>query len=181
MNARIAMRVLPPLVAGALLLCAGCGEKSAGDRAAARGPGPTQGSAAGPAPAKPFDPLGTWTVVGHSMPGASAVSEDEANAHDGQTVELDAAQALSNGERCDAPGYPARSVDTEDYLAGEFNLPPESLQPLAGRAHVTIVEISCNGGPWTPFGSLLIAIDANRALTPWDGAFYELKRSPPPG
>jgi hypothetical protein len=44
-----------------------------------------------------------------------------------------------------------------------------------------VVEIACGDAPWTPFGSLLIAIDADRALTPWDGVFYELKRTPATG
>jgi hypothetical protein len=181
MNARVALKLLLPLVAGVIISCAGCSDKSAGDHATARRAETPASSAARPPPEKPFDPLGTWTVAGHSIPGISAVSEDEATAHDGQIVQLDPMQALSNGERCVAPGYPARSVDTEDYLASEFNLPPESLQALAGKDHVTIVEISCDGGPWTAFGSLLIVIDANRALTPWDGAFYELQRTPPAG
>lgn len=181
MSARAASIAGSLLVASAFILCGGCGHKSAEDRAAARLADASQEPGPAARAEKPFDPLGTWTVVGHSTPGISAVSEDEAKAHYGQIVRLDRAEAFSNGERCAAPAYPSRSVETEDYLAREFNLPPESLPPLADKYRVTIVDISCDRGLWTPFGSLLIAIDANRALTPWDGAFYELKRTPPAG
>lgn len=135
-----------------------------------------------PAPTEqpPFDPIGTWTVTGHSMPGISAVTEGEARAHDGQTVEFGIAEALSNGERCAAPKYPARSVDTEDFLATEFNLPPESLKPVAGKDSITVVEISCDDAPWTAFGSVVIVVDANHVLAPWDGVFFELERTPKP-
>jgi hypothetical protein len=172
-------RILPATGLAAALLaaasCGGSGDERRGFARAPDAPGAAQHEGAA------FDPVGTWTVVGHSMPGTSAVSEEEASAHDGQTLRLSRDEALSNGERCTAPRYPARSVVTEDFLATEFNLPPETLKPLEGRASITVVEVACGDAPWTPFGSLLIAIDADRALTPWDGVFYELKRTPTTG
>jgi hypothetical protein len=158
-------------LAAAALAMAACGKSGDG----------REGFAPPAQEARPFDPVGTWTVIGHTMPGVGAVSAEEAAAHDGQTVRLSREEALSNGERCAVPRYPARTVPTEDYLATEFNLPPETLKPLEGRAEVTVVEVACGDAPWTPFGSLLIAIDADRALTPWDGVFYELRRTPAAG
>jgi hypothetical protein len=162
------------LLALALAL-AGCGrEPTPAPDAPAPEPAP-------PAPEPVFDPLGSWSVVGYSTPGVSAVTDDEAKAHEGQTLRFGPAEALSNGERCGDPRYPVRSVETEQFLATEFNLPPETLKPLAGKDRVSVVEVSCDGAAWTAFGSLLIAIDADRALAPWDGVFYELKRAPPAG
>jgi hypothetical protein len=170
-------RTLAVLVA--VVAIAGCGrrEAPAKDREAEMRDVPS------PAPAAParFDPIGTWKVTGYSMPGITAMTEDEARAHEGQTVELGDAEALSNGERCAAPKYPVRSVDTEDFLAAEFNLPPESLKPVAGKDSITVVEISCDDAPWTAFGSLVIEVDADHVLTPWDGAFFELERAPKHG
>jgi hypothetical protein len=135
-----------------------------------------------PAAEPPFQPIGTWAVVGHHVPGISTMTDDEAAAHDGQTVRLATSEALSNGERCAAPTYPARTVGTEDFLATEFNLPPESLKPVEKRAALTVVQVDCDDTAWTAFGSLLIAIGPDRALTPWDGVFFELERvAAPPG
>lgn len=162
-------------IVAALLAIAACGKREApAERAAAPGPAP---EAKAPAPVPPFDPIGSWTVSGYSIPGISAVTDDEARAHDGQTVVLAPTEALSNGERCSEPKYPARAVDTEGFLATEFNLPPESLKPVAGRDLMTVVDVSCAGAAWTAFGSLLIVVDNDHVLTPWDGAFYELVRA----
>ena len=81
-----------------------------------------------------------------------------------------------------APRYAARTVVTEDFLATEFNLPPESLKPVEKRPELTVVQVGCGDVAWTAFGSLLIAIGPDRALTPWDGVFFELERTAaPPG
>jgi len=169
MNTRVIALALMAVAA------AGCSKR---DEAAES---PPPGAAPARQPAAPetaaFDPIGTWTVVGQYLPGVTAMTAEDAKAFDGRTVTFGAAEALSNDERCTAPKYPARSVDTEDFLAAEFNLPPESLKPLEGMHTVTIVEVACNGAPWTAFGSLLIAVGANRALTPWDGVFFELERT----
>ena len=170
MNARI------PAILAVLFTIASCGKREA--PVARMEPKKWDVPAPGAEEQPPFDPIGTWKVTGYSMPGISAMTESEARAHDGQTVELGTAEALSNGERCAAPKYPARSVDTEDFLATEFNLPPESLKPVAGKDSITVVEISCDDAPWTAFGSLVIAIDADHALTPWDGVFFALERTP---
>lgn len=173
MNA--ALRIAGLVVAGSLLGNAGCGKS-------AEGPAPDASprKQAAASAEETFDPIGAWTVVGHVMPGVSAMNEDAAKARHGQTLQLTESASTSSGEHCAAPKYPTRDVPTEEFLATEFNLPPESLKALEGRDQVTIVEISCDGAPWTAFGSLLLAIDADHALTPWDGVFFELERSAKP-
>ena len=132
-------------------------------------------AAARPAPRAP-DLTGLWTVVTHHMPGISALSNDEAKARYGETVRLTATEAFSAGERCDAPTYATRAVRAEEYLATEFKVPPGGLAPLASHDEVYLMEVSCGGEPWTGFGGLLLTIDVNRALSPWEGVFFELAR-----
>jgi len=169
------MRIAGTLaVFAALLASAGCG-KNAEDQAPAAAPKPETSPTA-----QTFDAIGTWIVTGHVMPGVSSMNEDAAKARHGQTLELTETEATSSGEHCATPKYPTRDVPTEEFLATEFNLPPESLKEFEGRDQVTIVEISCDGAPWTAFGSLLLKIDADHVFTPWDGVFFELKRTAPP-
>jgi heat shock protein HslJ/uncharacterized membrane protein len=119
---------------------------------------------------------GIWTVAGHHLPGASALSDDEARARYGESVRLTADAAASSGQHCGEPGYTTRRVEAGPYLASEFNLPPGSLKPLAARDQIQLMEVSCGGVLWTALGARLLEIDADRALAPWDGVFFELAR-----
>lgn len=119
---------------------------------------------------------GIWTVVGHHNPGISALTDEQARARYGETVRLTASTAISLGNRCNEPGYAARSVPAEAFLAGEFKLSPGSLKPLTGRNQIRVMEVSCGGAPWSALGARLIEIDRDRALAPWDGVFFELAR-----
>ena len=110
------------------------------------------------------------------MPGVSALSDDQARARYGETVRLTANVAISSGNRCSEPGYAARSVPAESYLASEYKLPLGGLKPLAGRNQIRLMEVSCGGAPWTALGARLLEIDRDRALAPWDGVFFELAR-----
>jgi hypothetical protein len=169
------LRIASLVISGALLASAGCG-KSAEDPAPPASP---KTPAAAPVE-ETFAPIGTWTVVAHFMPGVSAMNDEAAKAHYGQTLQLTETAATSSAEHCATPKYPTREVPSEEFLASEFNLPPESLKPLEGRDQLTIVEISCDGAPWTAFGSLLLVIDAEHAFTPWDGVFFVLERTHQP-
>ena len=119
---------------------------------------------------------GIWTVVGHHLPGTSALSDDEARTRYGETVRLTASAATSPGNRCGEPRYAMRRVEAEPWLASEFKLTPGSLKPLAARGQIHLMEVSCGGAAWTAFGARLLEIDADRALAPWDGVFFELAR-----
>ncbi len=119
---------------------------------------------------------GIWTVVGHHLPGASALSNDEARARYGETVRLTANTATSSGQRCGGPRYATRRVPAGSYLASEFKLPPGSLKPIASRDQITLLEVTCGGSLWPALGARLLEIDSNRALAPWDGVFFELAR-----
>ncbi|MEX2151319.1 MAG: META domain-containing protein [Steroidobacteraceae bacterium] len=128
--------------------------------------------AAAEAPAQ----TGIWTVVGHHLPGTSALNDDQARARYGETVRLAANAATSSGQRCDEPRYATRRVPTSSYLASEYQLPPGSLEALAASPQITLQEVSCGGTLWAALGARLIEIDPNRVLAPWDGVFFELAR-----
>jgi heat shock protein HslJ/uncharacterized membrane protein len=119
---------------------------------------------------------GIWTVVAHYSPGVSAVNDDQARERYGETVRLTAAAAISSGNRCGEPGYAARQVPTESYLATEYRLPSGSLKQLAGRNQMQLMEVTCGRAPWNALGARLLEVNANRALAPWDGVFFELTR-----
>lgn len=104
------------------------------------------------------------------------MSDSDAGAWHGQTVRLTAAEAISSGIRCSRPTYATRAVARDSFLAEAFHLPPGRLALLASLATLTLLEVSCGGAPWTAMGGLLIEIDADRALAPWDGVYFELKR-----
>lgn len=120
--------------------------------------------------------IGIWTVVGHHLPGVSALSDDAARARYGETVRLTANTATSPGQRCDKPRYATRRVPIDSYLASEFKLPPGSVKPLVAHEQITVLEVACSGALWTALGARLLEIDSNRTLAPWDGVFYELRR-----
>jgi heat shock protein HslJ/uncharacterized membrane protein len=119
---------------------------------------------------------GIWTVVGHHLPGTSAMSDDQAKARYGESIRLTASSATSSGARCGEPRYATRRVEAAPYLASEFKLAPGSLKPLAARDQIHLMEVSCGGTRWTALGARLLEIDADRVLAPWDGVFFELRR-----
>jgi hypothetical protein len=163
----------PALVVAA---CIGAGACKPADKAPAS-PARTQERAAPAARPAPLDPIGTWTVVGHHMPGISAIGEDEAKARHGQILTLSRSEAVSSNDRCNAPTFAVRTVPAEEYLGVEFKIEPGKLTPLVERDELRLIEIYCSGTPWVGFGALLIEVDADHALTPWDGVFFELERS----
>jgi hypothetical protein len=156
----------------AVALVAGCDQDAGAPAPESR----VAREAAAPRADSSASPIGTWTVTGHYMPGISAIGEDEAKARHGQTVELSATAAVSSNDRCDAPSFASRTVPADEYLATEYRLAPGSLQPLADLEELRLIEVACNGAPWVGFGALLIEVDSDRVLTPWDGVFFELER-----
>lgn len=121
-------------------------------------------------------PTGIWTVVGYHLPGTGATGGDAARTHHGASIRLTARSATAPGGQCNEPRYTARRVPANQYLAEEFKLEPGSLAPLAGRNQIQVMDVSCGGARWTALGARLIEIDRDRALAPWDGVFYELRR-----
>ncbi len=119
---------------------------------------------------------GLWTVVGLHIPGTSALTDEAARSRYGQTLRLTASTATSSSERCREPHYTSSRVPADSWLASEYDLPRGALKPLAGRAQIEVMRASCAGTPWTAFGGVLLGMDRDHALAPWDGVFFELAR-----
>jgi hypothetical protein len=124
----------------------------------------------------PLDLEGVWTVVGHHAPGVAGMSEVDAEDWRGQMVRLTPARAVSGATRCDVPQYAPRLVARDSFLAAEYKLPAGALRRAGLPDRVTVLEVSCGGVPWAAMGGRLIGIQADRALAPWDGVFFELTR-----
>jgi heat shock protein HslJ/uncharacterized membrane protein len=136
---------------------------------------PAQGIQPAAAPEAP-SLMGIWTVVGHSTPGASALDDDEARSRYGESLRLMRRIAASGGTRCETPRYQARTEGAQQYLASEYRITPNSLEPVMRRDQLRIMQVTCNGAPWSALGGRLIELDRDRALAPWDGVFFELAR-----
>src|SRR5262245_26947326 len=105
-----------------------------------------------PADAEPEPPalLGIWTVVSHTMPGVSAMSDAEASKWHGLSIRILQAEAVSRNDRCVTPEY---------------------------RALADTLELSCGQGLWTAFGARMVAAGPDRARALWDGVLFELARN----
>jgi heat shock protein HslJ/uncharacterized membrane protein len=119
---------------------------------------------------------GIWTVVGHHIPGTSAMSDGQARQHYGESLRLTASAATSAGTPCREPRYDVESVAVGEYLAAQYRLAPGSLRPLAGKSRMRVMRVSCERVPWAALGGSLLEVDRDRALAPRDGVFFELER-----
>jgi len=119
---------------------------------------------------------GIWSVVAHHTPGLSALTDDEAKKRYGETIRLTSSAATAPGARCGEPGYTSNRVQADSYLVNEYKLPPGSLKPIRARAQFSVIKVSCGGAPWTALGGTLLVFESDRALTPWDGVFFELAK-----
>ena len=119
---------------------------------------------------------GVWTVVGYHIPGAAAMTEDQARARVGQSLRLTERSAVSSGSSCREPRYATRQVATEGYLADEFKLAPSSVPPLAARGQLRVMSVSCGGARWPGLGATMLQLDRDHALAPLDGVFFALER-----
>ncbi|HEX7878696.1 MAG TPA: hypothetical protein VF720_04770 [Candidatus Eisenbacteria bacterium] len=136
-----------------------------------------------PAPAEPVEPpppdvVGNWTITGHHIPGTSAMTDAEAAAWHGRTVRLGSALIVAGEQSCSTPRYESHRVYTQPFLAKAYKLAPGSLEPLSARERVVVTESYCGRKRFTGPGAIMIGLDDNHALAPWDGVFFELTRGP---
>lgn len=130
----------------------------------------------------PFTPsdfpglAGIWTVVGHRAPEVSAMSSEEADEWIGESIEFRPWEAFGPESGCIRATYRIRSVDVEPYFRDTFRVVPEMAGVPEHREQVSIQEMDCGGRPWADLGGVLIMIDWDRALVPWEGVLFELER-----
>ena len=152
-------------------------------RPAPAGPGATQATpateeAAGEETAEVAHPLlGEWRIIGHFAPGVSGMSETRAAAWTGRAVEFTETLARSPNGECLTPSYRDRTESVDALMSGEFGVPAGSVDLVANLDVVDVVEVRCAGTGWGAAGETVLLLDQRRALTPWDGVFFELRRT----
>ena len=120
---------------------------------------------------------GIWTVVAHHhSPGISALTDEEASRRHGESIRLSPRAAISGGNTCREPRYSTSQVPVAAYLSSAFNITPSRLPPLEGHNQMRVMEVSCGDADWTELGGVMLEVDRDRALAPWDGVFFELAR-----
>lgn len=131
------------------------------------------GGGAGPG----ADLFGEWRVVDSHVPGVSAMSESRAASWRGRALIYGPSSATSPNGDCAEASFAERSSSVDALLSGEFGVPPETMPLLADRDEVRVVDVRCRGASWDAVGQTVLLLDERRALTPWDGVFFELRRT----
>jgi hypothetical protein len=119
--------------------------------------------------------FGTWRVVGHRIPGVSAMTSAEAEAWTGRTIELSPQSAATGADACATPTYETGSAPLDSLLATDYRTAAGALGLAAGGT-IEVTRVSCNGTAWPAPGGVLLHVGPNRAFTMWDGVFFELER-----
>lgn len=121
--------------------------------------------------------FGEWRVVDAHVPGVSAMSSSRAANWRGRALEYGPRSARSPNGDCVEASYAERTVGVDALLSGQYGIPPENLPPVAGLEQVRVLDVRCAGASWNAVGQTVLLLDDRRALTPWDGVFFELRRT----
>lgn len=119
---------------------------------------------------------GVWTVVAYHLSDISTMTASQAEGWIGRTLRLSAAGVVSGEVRCDRPSYTTITMDADKFLQGDFHLAPGAIMRLATREQLNLIDVLCEGRPIQAMGRLIIEIDADHILAPWEGVFFELAR-----
>lgn len=122
------------------------------------------------------DSVTIWTVTGFHLPGVGTMDSAAAQRWTGRSVRFEDGIAHSHAERCEGARLIRRQADTDSLLATDYRLPPNALPPLSGLDSIEVIEVSCDGAPWTVLGGRLLVVDSSMVLAPWDGTFFEMTR-----
>jgi hypothetical protein len=130
-----------------------------------------------PAPSDSFDVRGDWTIVGHKIPGVSAMSDAEANAYHGRVIHYGDDVAISGGDTLRAPEYATRVESAVSLFGGGYKTTLEQLgMSEYGRAFLHVTEVSSGGKDWIVPGGAFIWLAPDRGYTLWDGVMFEVRR-----
>lgn len=129
-----------------------------------------------PEPVAGRQAFGEWRVVGHVVPGVSAMTSARAASWTGRSLEFGPRSARSPNGDCVAASFTERVVSTDALLSGQYGVPVETVPPLAALDEVTVIDVLCDGASWGAVGQTVLVLDERRAMTPWDGVFFELRR-----
>jgi hypothetical protein len=120
------------------------------------------------------NPVGVWTIVAHRIPGVSAMTDSTAAAWHGLVLTYEENRAAAGSDTCRAASYGFETRPADRFLGESYHIAPFTLGIEAKT--LDVMWVGCGGSPWNSPGGVLIWIDRNRAFTPWDGVFFELRR-----
>jgi uncharacterized membrane protein len=103
------------------------------------------------------------------------MDEREAARWRGRTLRLVEWEAQSPGARCADPSYETTSEPATAFVERFESWPTSLILPISGGL-VEVMTVACEGSEWAAPGGVMIRVDAGRALTVWDGAFFSLER-----
>ena len=165
-------RLIATVVLATVMCVVGCQKKA--DEAPPAG----QPAQAKDAPAAvPVEVDGAWTIVAHHMPETGAMSEADADKWIGRTVHFSATEAASDDAHCSNPSYTRITMARNDLLGMDIGFPQGALLRLANNDPLTLVNVSCDGQPLATLGRLLIVVDSDHILAPWESVYFELARN----
>jgi hypothetical protein len=117
----------------------------------------------------------TWQIVGHRMPGVSALGEPDAARLHGRFLHLQARRATNGVETCETPSYAQATHQADAFLAVEYRIAPAALG-VPADATVHVLEVSCGGQPWAALGGRVLSFGRAGEFVVWDGVFFRLRR-----
>jgi hypothetical protein len=120
--------------------------------------------------------FGTWKVASYSAPGVSAQPSVPSLAWVGVSASFAPDDARFGEDRCSAPKYTARTLSAAEFQQ-EYRVPAATLG-ITGEP-VAVYRLDC-GYDWGGRTNTLIVKSPDALLTPWDGTFFELVKSPTP-
>lgn len=109
----------------------------------------------------------TWVVMGHSMSGISAMSEEEADVWNGAVLTITRDRVTFRDDACAGPSFTTKEMPRAEF-EDEFRDSPDALKLPAGAICVT--EIECAGAARMP-GQVLVH-GRSELLLLWDGVWF---------
>lgn len=170
-------RIITGVLMLAVLYAAGCKNKAETPPAqqtietTQSAPQPSPAAATGPSPVD-----GTWEIIAYYMHDMVVMPEAEAKTWVGRTLRFSSTEVVSGEVTCSKPQYSEIPMPRETLLGMDAGYPAGVLMLLADYDPLYLVNISCNGQALNALGRLIIKIDDDHIVAPWDNVYFEMKR-----
>jgi hypothetical protein len=130
--------------------------------------------AAACASAQKLPVFGTWKVTSFATPGVSAHPSVPALSWVGVSASFASEDARFGADHCSSPKYTARTLSAAEFQQ-EYRVAAATLG-ISGEP-ITLYRLEC-GYNWGAKTNTLIVKSPTSLLTPLDGTFFELVKSP---
>lgn len=115
-------------------------------------------------------------MVGHAIPGISAMTDADAQKWHGRVFHYEANRVASGPDSCIGPEYRGSFARSDSLLGAQA---PEILRAIGlpdTTRLIAVTSVACEGTEWVAPGGLLIWAEPDRPVTMWDGVFFRLRR-----